>query len=899
MQNNSPQFEAAESALKAMESISKAAEISMRNPDGVSSSALASINSFTDQSSQKNLRQINSENLRVIHNLSKEPFLCRVRYQDEEGAVKTVFITRFGSLPGFSDIPLANRNAPVGRLASLRVGESELVKRGGALTELVVLEKLQVTAENTLGVWDSEKNRFSLDGEPVESFGSLRQLLQQKDAVVDIFSDLETGKTEAFTAQYLTQFALQDQPILDAFQDEIFRLPINSCYFLSGPPGTGKTTTLIRRLAQKLDITVLQDTGDFNAVSSSMRGVDGLKNSWIMFSPTSLLKHWVKEAFAKEDIPATDSRIVIWEDYRRNLARGTLGILTSGANTGFVMKQGADHLLQDTVIKNQISWFEDYHSYQSNSFFKRMTANSSWLSKSGKNDLSAIGKKCEIGESSKDKQSIGSILVRIEKLRDEIDKAYSVRSSEIDALVGKHITLLHNSDPSFIGELREEIARISSKIKTSNVVESDIDDDEIDDDDPDTNETTRNAGPVRSPAAVLRAALKSYIKAHQNGKKVKQGTLYASLISWLNIDRMPRDEILSEVGMLMDERKRLATFRNVFTKYLRNSRTLYRSFRRVRTREKKWYKDTPSSGRFLSPQEVDVVILSIFKNAREILNAAPKSMISTIQETSLLAAIIGELKTQVMIDEATDFSPIQLSIMYHLSDPSLRSVFLSGDFNQRLTSEGAKTTEELLWAVPDVEEKPIAVSYRQSKTLMNLGQKIIESDSGVAPILSQPDGVDIASINPVSVEGLSDTYKKAKWLGSRIAEIANIVPSGIFPSIAILVDDDDRAVVLAKELSNELELINLRAVACLGGEALGSGNDVRIYDKKYIKGLEFEAVFLLDADILEMNRPDLFMKYLYVAASRARTFFGVASEKEMPSIFSNINFEFQSDWASI
>ena len=144
------------------------------------------------------------------------------------------------------------RNAPVGRLASLRVAESELVKRGGTLTELVVLEKLQVSAENSLGVWDSKKNRFSLDGEPIESFGSLRQLLQQKDAVIDIFSDLEAGKAEAFTAQYLTQFALQDQPILDAFQDEIFRLPINSCYFLSGPPGTGKTTTLIRRLAHQV-----------------------------------------------------------------------------------------------------------------------------------------------------------------------------------------------------------------------------------------------------------------------------------------------------------------------------------------------------------------------------------------------------------------------------------------------------------------------------------------------------------------------------------------------------------------------------------------------------------------------------------------------------------------------
>lgn len=57
MQHNSPKLEAADSALTAMESTSKTAKFSLQHPDGVSSSALTSLNSFTDHSSQKNLNR--------------------------------------------------------------------------------------------------------------------------------------------------------------------------------------------------------------------------------------------------------------------------------------------------------------------------------------------------------------------------------------------------------------------------------------------------------------------------------------------------------------------------------------------------------------------------------------------------------------------------------------------------------------------------------------------------------------------------------------------------------------------------------------------------------------------------------------------------------------------------
>src|SRR5690606_19858644 len=99
---------------------------------------------------------------------------------------------------------------------------------------------------------------------------------------------------------------LRDQPVLDQYQDEIFRLPLDKRLLILGPPGTGKTTTLIRRLGQKLDTAFLEE-GEQRLVGS-LEGV-AHSDSWLMFTPTELLKQYLKEAFAREGVPASDLRI--------------------------------------------------------------------------------------------------------------------------------------------------------------------------------------------------------------------------------------------------------------------------------------------------------------------------------------------------------------------------------------------------------------------------------------------------------------------------------------------------------------------------------------------------------------------------------------------------------------
>ena len=56
-----------------------------------------------------------------------------------------------------------------------------------------------------------------------------------------------------------------------------------------------------------------------------------------------------------------------------------------------------------------------------------------------------------------------------------------------------------------------------------------------------------------------------------------------------------------------------------------------------------------------------------------------------------------------------------------------------------------------------------------------------------------------------------------------------------------------------------------------------------MYEVEHIKGLEFEAVFFLDVDVLREREPELFERYLYVGATRAASFLGLTCRNgELP-----------------
>ena len=101
---------------------------------------------------------------------------------------------------------------------------------------------------------------------------------------------------------------------------------------------------------------------------------------------------------------------------------------------------------------------------------------------------------------------------------------------------------------------------------------------------------------------------------------------------------------------------------------------------------------------------------------------------------------------------------------------------------------------------------------------------------------------------------------------------------------------------MARQLTKCLEDINLRAVAC-DERTLGEGTDVRVFEIRHIKGLEFEAVFFVDVDRLAELKPDLFDRYLYVGATRAATYLGLVCADRLPERLEGLRSAFCNGWS--
>ncbi len=256
----------------------------------------------------------------------------------------------------------ANRDAKAGRIASIDPGNDitiSLPYNRGWKTMRVVEKNVFLPVKGQ--EWDARNNQiaFHLDDEYITSLRDLlgttapapvpsvkvpkpeiAPLAPNGKATLDDLRalDEEHQRTQREiqeeklhrVREIVESIALKDQPVLDAAEDEFCRRPLKSQLILSGSPGTGKTTSIIKRVAMKAGATHLQETDGIELSEDD-------RTNWLIFTPNDLLKIYLKEAMNKEGLSATDQFVTTWEKEWGILGRDVLGFLKRG-DKGFFSK---------------------------------------------------------------------------------------------------------------------------------------------------------------------------------------------------------------------------------------------------------------------------------------------------------------------------------------------------------------------------------------------------------------------------------------------------------------------------------------------------------------------------------------------------------------------------------
>lgn len=717
----------------------------------------------------------------------------------------------------------------------------------------------------------------------------------------------ELSRMEAIPAEayrFIRQQAeLRLNPILDDVQNEA---KFDHCYdgvteIIDGGPGTGKTTTLIQRLKYLItpdDIDAQREYNGESPLTKAQREIlSADKNTWIFFSPTQLLRKYLRTNMLSEGLHQADSQTEVWSEYLQKILRDEY--MLAGTDLPFIFKKKP--LAGKKIFKRKtLNLLKKFEGTYLRALVQQIgkTAEVDYSMLPWKNAAKVIVSTCaEIKEAHSFTDLIRG-LIRLEALR---TTSFGPNTKSIKEITDEHNQLFKNRAARIFLRIQKNAELFNSLLAL--VASWEIPEDE-------DNELLEDESAQNNASQPRETRLNNYIRNILRNLALKK---YDAKL----LIKGRQEQIYSQIESMIDESdysdlSEYAYFHKNFVPVVGNIESFlfgrisstYKKFRANALKQKKeanWYLNTLNiivqehKNKLLHPHEQSLLlgfINNLILNVRKVSRTRYEAMTHqyAVAFKNCYRPIIG-------VDEATDYTIFDYYAISSLRHPDFSCVTLTGDIMQCLNESGITD-----WAIlrnnsifPKLDIKELSISYRQSPKLLKLADYLYTSATGNSSPYKglQKDCADIP--HPLWFSS-DDADSKAEWIVKRILEVKKAYQQ--VPSIAIFVSSADQVPILKNEME-EVELLEdegIDIVDCSNGLVDAKKDTVRIFPIDMVKGMEFEVVFF--HNIQEIKNTKLIDRYLYIGLSRASFYMGVTSSNQIDDTSNNIKslFKENTDW---
>jgi DNA helicase-2/ATP-dependent DNA helicase PcrA len=212
----------------------------------------------------------------------------------------------------------------------------------------------------------------------------------------------------------------------------------------------------------------------------------------------------------------------------------------------------------------------------------------------------------------------------------------------------------------------------------------------------------------------------------------------------------------------------------------------------------------------------------------------------------------------VLVDEAQDLSPLELSVVLGTTSPA-KSVTLAGDVQQRmLLDNGFSDWSTVLGELgfDHVEIEPLKLSYRSTHEIIEFSREVL------GPLAASDAPKATRQGAPVELFELGHAGDAVAFLSEALRDLTLTEPGA---SVAVIARFPEQADVYFEALTRA----EVRGVRRVADQDFSFKPGVDVTDVRQVKGLEFDYVVLVDVTDGAYPTDDEARHLLHIAATRA------------------------------